>query len=310
MHIKRSKKGFTLAELLIVVAIIGVLVAISIPIFSGQLEKAREATDAANIRSQYAEVLTDAICDGGSVNGQTAYGAVKLRQQNNGWQTSGTEKSLHSVFSEVIGSPVAGGMAWVEYDGNNDKTILHYDGSDSTGGSGGSTTGGSTAGSNGGSTTGDNISTGSGGSTGTDTTASGDDKILKACANKTWTLLDVSSDSEATQTTTLQRGDLFTYKHKLYVAVAGKSYTENKWYKDNPDNANNARNLVCIDNSQIISKADEKDVPGWNARKIYMKYGDIYKTEAGVYYFYNGDPCYQDCPEGSNYSDPWVKLNI
>ena len=37
--------GFTLAELLIVVAIIGVLVAISIPIFSSQLEKSREATD-------------------------------------------------------------------------------------------------------------------------------------------------------------------------------------------------------------------------------------------------------------------------
>ena len=36
---KNKNKGFTLAELLIVVAIIGVLVAISIPIFSKQLEK-------------------------------------------------------------------------------------------------------------------------------------------------------------------------------------------------------------------------------------------------------------------------------
>ena len=41
----KKKKGFTLAELLVVVAIIGVLVAVSIPIFSKQLEKSRIATD-------------------------------------------------------------------------------------------------------------------------------------------------------------------------------------------------------------------------------------------------------------------------
>ena len=43
-----GKKGFTLAELLIVVAIIGILVAISFPIFTSQLEKSRLATDQAN----------------------------------------------------------------------------------------------------------------------------------------------------------------------------------------------------------------------------------------------------------------------
>lgn len=48
--------GFTLAELLVVVAIIGVLVAISIPIFSSQLHKARVATDIANLRNFYAEL--------------------------------------------------------------------------------------------------------------------------------------------------------------------------------------------------------------------------------------------------------------
>nr|WP_294671718.1 prepilin-type N-terminal cleavage/methylation domain-containing protein [uncultured Blautia sp.] len=47
----KSKKGFTLAELLIVVAIIAVLVAISIPIFTGQLEKARRAVDMQNARA-------------------------------------------------------------------------------------------------------------------------------------------------------------------------------------------------------------------------------------------------------------------
>ena len=58
---KENKKGFTLAELLIVVAIIAVLVAISIPIFSSQLEKSREAVDLANIRAAYAECQTEVL---------------------------------------------------------------------------------------------------------------------------------------------------------------------------------------------------------------------------------------------------------
>lgn len=51
----RNKKGFTLAELLIVVAIIAVLVAIAIPIFTAQLEKSRDAVTMANVRAAYAE---------------------------------------------------------------------------------------------------------------------------------------------------------------------------------------------------------------------------------------------------------------
>lgn len=52
---KNNKKGFTLAELLIVVAIIAVLVAVAIPVFTSQLEKSRDATSVANMRSAYAE---------------------------------------------------------------------------------------------------------------------------------------------------------------------------------------------------------------------------------------------------------------
>ena len=62
-RVKKNKKGFTLAELLIVVAIIAVLVAISIPIFSSQLEKSREAADEANIRSIYAQLSADVLTD-------------------------------------------------------------------------------------------------------------------------------------------------------------------------------------------------------------------------------------------------------
>ena len=55
---EKLNKGFTLAELLIVVAIIAVLVAISIPIFTAQLKKARFATNQANARSAMSAAIT------------------------------------------------------------------------------------------------------------------------------------------------------------------------------------------------------------------------------------------------------------
>lgn len=61
---KNNKKGFTLAELLIVVAIIAVLAAISIPVFSAQTKRANAAVDAANIRALYAECMADYISTG------------------------------------------------------------------------------------------------------------------------------------------------------------------------------------------------------------------------------------------------------
>ena len=57
----REKKGFTLAELLVVVAIIAVLVGISIPIFTAQLEKAKEGKDLANLRNAYAEASVEVL---------------------------------------------------------------------------------------------------------------------------------------------------------------------------------------------------------------------------------------------------------
>lgn len=56
--LRKNEKGFTLAELLIVVAIIGVLVAISIPIFTSQLEKSRDAVTLSNLRAAYAQAQT------------------------------------------------------------------------------------------------------------------------------------------------------------------------------------------------------------------------------------------------------------
>ena len=64
MNVKKNKKGFTLMEMLIVVAIIAVLVAIAIPVLSNNLHKAKVAADWANLRSYYAVLQADYIQTG------------------------------------------------------------------------------------------------------------------------------------------------------------------------------------------------------------------------------------------------------
>ena len=58
-----GKKGFTLMEMLIVIAIIAILIAIAIPLFTAQLDNAKQATDLANARSIYAMVTADYMDD-------------------------------------------------------------------------------------------------------------------------------------------------------------------------------------------------------------------------------------------------------
>lgn len=53
--LKNQKKGFTLVEMLVVIAIIAILVAIIIPVMTNSTTKAKAATDAANLRSVKAE---------------------------------------------------------------------------------------------------------------------------------------------------------------------------------------------------------------------------------------------------------------
>lgn len=58
-----EQKGFTVAELLIVVAIVAVLVAIALPTFTAQLASAKEAVDDANCRSAQAAATTVCLTD-------------------------------------------------------------------------------------------------------------------------------------------------------------------------------------------------------------------------------------------------------
>lgn len=115
----------------------GILVAISIPIFTSQLEKAREAVDLANIRAGYAEVMTAALTEDKPTattntkntviyndENKTYSYTVDLKQKKNGWQTSVTDVSIGTIklSGADIGQPVAGNTATITYTVSNADT--------------------------------------------------------------------------------------------------------------------------------------------------------------------------------------------
>ena len=120
---KENNKCFTLAELLIVVAIIAVLVAISIPIFTSQLEKSREAVDMANLRSAYAECAAEVLTVD-TATYTSVYKKVDPQQTTAGWASAKPE-SIGTVATANIPDTIVKGTPFyvvVKADGTAEIT--------------------------------------------------------------------------------------------------------------------------------------------------------------------------------------------
>lgn len=113
-----KKKGFTLAELLIVVAIVAILAAIAIPLLIGATDKAETAVKNANMRTVTSlatvEILTDST--------QAA------KKGTNGWKATATV----AADGTVSGLTIAGQADAVPEGGNtcvksgNNYTVTVY----------------------------------------------------------------------------------------------------------------------------------------------------------------------------------------
>lgn len=97
----KNNKGFTLAELLIVIAIIAALVAIMIPTFGGQVEKAREAADLANLRAAYADA-TMKYLNGTDVTNGTVTVPVQITQTRDGWNSDIDADTLPFTITTML----------------------------------------------------------------------------------------------------------------------------------------------------------------------------------------------------------------
>lgn len=133
LFLRKSRKGFTLIELMVVVAIIGVLALLGLRMYATQQDKAKEAIVKANVGSVQVQIQTELVDNPDYTSGEavTAANDPAIMNLSNPFTTGGIDDvavDLLELSGEPAGpTPTSEGMVgiYTTTDASANTVIFH-----------------------------------------------------------------------------------------------------------------------------------------------------------------------------------------